>query len=153
MYGVAVPDLWGSMGLLWLRPFAYGVDLWALGPYGDLKDLCMGLRCQTYVALWDCCGCILGPMGWTYGAIGPYGDFQDLCMGLLCQTCGALWGIQISIVAAFLDLWGVWNCGARPMGICGESALLLWLRSRTYGVNYGAISLGPIETRTNRNED
>ena len=74
--------------------------------------------------------------------------FQVLCMGLRCQTYGALWGIQISIVAAFLDLWGVWNCGARPMVIYGESALLLWLRSWTYGLN-----LWGYKSRTNRKED
>ena len=46
MYGIAAFDLWGSMGLLWLR-------CW---PYGDL---------------WGCCGCGVGPMGLIYG---PYGD-------------------------------------------------------------------------------
>ena len=104
----------------------------------------MGYLWGMYGDLWG----IYGDLWGIYGAIGPYGDFQDLCMGLLCQTYGALWGIQISIVAAFLDLWGVWNCGARPMGIYGESALLLWLRSRTYGV-----SLWGYKSRTNRKED
>ena len=25
----------------------------AIGPYGDFQDLCMGLRCQAYGALWE----------------------------------------------------------------------------------------------------
>ena len=27
-YGIAAVDLWGSMGLLWLRSGTYGADLW-----------------------------------------------------------------------------------------------------------------------------
>ena len=69
-------------------------------------------------------------------------------MGLRLQPYGALWGIQISNVAAVSDLWGVWNCGAKHLGMYVESALLLWLRSQTYGVN-----LWGHKSRTNGNED
>ena len=40
---------------------------------------------------------------------------------------------MIVVAAAVSELWGVWNCGASPMGIDCECALLLWLRSGTYG--------------------
>ena len=81
-----------------------------------------------------CCGCVLGPMGWTYGATGPYGDFSIFMYGaavpdlwgsmgnpdfdrgcglgpmghmeLRCQTYGDPWLICIVAVAAVSDLWG-----------------------------------------------
>ena len=43
MYEIAAFDLWGPMGLLWLR-------------------------CGTYGDLWGCCGCGVGPMG-IYGLV------------------------------------------------------------------------------------
>ena len=46
-------DLWGihigAMGVLW---GTYGVDLWGYRSLSGSQDLCMGLRCQTYGALW-----------------------------------------------------------------------------------------------------
>ena len=86
-----------SRFLSWLRSWTYGAcgiaapDLWG-----------------SMVNLHCCCGCFLGPMGWTYGAVGPYVDFR----------------------------FYVWGCCARPMGLYGESRFLLWLRSWTYGA-YG----------------
>ncbi len=34
MYGVAVFDLWGSMGLLWLRSASYGALAVSISMYG-----------------------------------------------------------------------------------------------------------------------
>ena len=83
-------------------------------------------------------------MGLIYGAQ----RVRCLCMGPRRQTYGDRWRIVIVVAAAVSDLWGVWNCGARPMRIDGECALLLWLRSGTYGE-----SLWGYKSWTNRNED
>ena len=86
---VAVWDLWGIYGLLWLRSGTYGGFMGCCScgakPMGDLWGAvvavpnlwgsmwnpefhcrcvsdCIGLRCQTYGDLHCCCGCGLKPM-------------------------------------------------------------------------------------------
>ena len=84
-------DLWGSRRLSIFKIYVWGCGARPMGLYGESRFLSW-LRFWTYGAyevaapdLWVsvvnlhcCCGCVLGPMGWTYGAIGPYGDFQGL---------------------------------------------------------------------------
>ena len=63
-YGIAVPALWGLMGLLWLRCEAYVFDLCSSGCLWDFQDLLMGLRCQAYR---DVRGCCWGVCVWSMG--------------------------------------------------------------------------------------
>ena len=90
MYGVAVFDLWGSMGLLWLRCGTYG-DLWgrcgcAVGPMGMYGAVVVAVSDLWGLGSFDIYvwGCGARPMGLIDGA----SQFQYLCTGLRCPTYG-----------------------------------------------------------------
>ena len=56
----AMPTLWGSMGLLWLRCGTYGIYLLTL--WGSM----------------GCCGCGVGPMGDLWAAVAAVWEYGKL---------------------------------------------------------------------------
>ena len=132
MVVAAVWNLWGSMGLPWLRCGSYGTSgpcSFSIFMYSiAVKDLWGSVRNP------DCyCGCGLGLMGLIYGVSGPcsFSRFMysvavtdlwgsmgnpDCCCGcglgpmgrveLRRQTYGDLWRIRIVTLVAVWDLWG-----------------------------------------------
>ena len=78
MYGAALPDLRGSMGLLWLHPWTYGVDLWG---YRSLWGFSRFMSGAAVPDQWGSMGnpdfyrgCVLGPMGRMELRRHTYGD-------------------------------------------------------------------------------
>ena len=78
MYGAAVLDLWGSMGLLWLQSLAYGLGLWG---YRSLWGFPIFMYGAAVFDLWGSMGnpdfyrgCVLGPMGRMELRCQTYGD-------------------------------------------------------------------------------
>ena len=119
----AVWDLWGSMGVLWLRCRTYGADL---------------RFCNVVVAavptLW-------GSMGVLWLRCGTYGGTYGEPMGSLWGTYGVdlwgyecLWGFPRLLMGLrrepYGDLWGCCGCCVALWGCMG----VLWLQCGTMGL-------------------